>query len=122
MASPDTLELEELVFYQQLTSNFHDLYARAQQSCSILVIPQHLSITSSLTRDIFESHVFRPSPCYLRKHVSWNDKYEIEFDTNAAVLINKSGEPVGTRIFGPVTRELRNLGYMKIISLAPEVL
>jgi large subunit ribosomal protein L14 len=46
----------------------------------------------------------------------------IRFDTNAAVLINKDREPIGTRIFGPVTRELRNLGFMKIISLAEEVL
>jgi len=46
----------------------------------------------------------------------------IRFDTNAAVLINKEMEPIGTRIFGPVTRELRNLGFMKIISLAEEVL
>ncbi len=46
----------------------------------------------------------------------------IRFDTNAAVLINKQGEPIGTRIFGPVTRELRAKRYMKIISLAPEVL
>lgn len=50
------------------------------------------------------------------------DGSEISFDTNAAVIINKQGEPIGTRIFGPVTRELRSLGYMKIISLAPEVL
>ncbi len=47
---------------------------------------------------------------------------KIRFDTNAVVLINKNGEPVGTRIFGPVTRELRGKGYMKIISLASEVL
>jgi len=46
----------------------------------------------------------------------------IRFDNNAAVLINKQGEPIGTRIFGPVTRELRGKKYMKIISLAPEVL
>ena len=46
----------------------------------------------------------------------------IEFDRNAAVLINKQGEPIGSRIFGPVTRELRSSGYMKIISLAPEVI
>ncbi|MDX9690380.1 MAG: 50S ribosomal protein L14 [Proteobacteria bacterium] len=46
----------------------------------------------------------------------------IRFDQNAAVLINKDKEPIGTRIFGPVTRELRNLGFMKIISLAEEVL
>ncbi len=46
----------------------------------------------------------------------------IRFDGNAVVLINKQGEPIGTRIFGPVTRELRAKGYMKIISLAAEVL
>lgn len=44
------------------------------------------------------------------------------FDRNAVVLINNNNEPIGTRIFGPVTRELRSLGFMKIISLAPEVL
>lgn len=47
---------------------------------------------------------------------------KIRFDTNACVLINAAGEPLGTRIFGPVTRELRTGGYMKIISLASEVL
>ncbi|MEE2961120.1 MAG: 50S ribosomal protein L14 [Myxococcota bacterium] len=46
----------------------------------------------------------------------------IRFDDNAAVLINTNGEPVGTRIFGPVARELRGRNYMKIVSLAPEVL
>jgi large subunit ribosomal protein L14 len=46
----------------------------------------------------------------------------IRFDTNAAVLINPQGEPVGTRIFGPVARELRRKKFLKIISLAPEVL
>jgi len=51
-----------------------------------------------------------------------DDGSVIRFDSNAAVLINKDKEPVGTRIFGPVTRELRNLGFMKIISLAEEVL
>ncbi len=50
------------------------------------------------------------------------DGTAIRFDRNAAVLIDKEGEPIGTRIFGPVTRELRSRGYMKIISLAPEVL
>jgi len=47
---------------------------------------------------------------------------KIRFDKNAVVLINTNGEPIGTRIFGPVTRELRGKGYMKIISLASEVL
>ena len=46
----------------------------------------------------------------------------IKFDTNAAVLLTKQGEPVGTRIFGPVARELRAKNFMKIVSLAPEVL
>jgi large subunit ribosomal protein L14 len=46
----------------------------------------------------------------------------IRFDTNSAVLINNEGEPIGTRIFGPVARELRAKNYMKIVSLAPEVL
>jgi large subunit ribosomal protein L14 len=56
------------------------------------------------------------------KEIRRNDGTAIRFDTNAAVLINKQGEPIGTRIFGPVTRELRAKKYMKIISLAPEVL
>ncbi len=46
----------------------------------------------------------------------------IRFDRNAAVLVNQQGEPIGTRIFGPVTRELRTKNLMKIVSLAPEVL
>jgi large subunit ribosomal protein L14 len=50
------------------------------------------------------------------------DGTSIRFDHNAAVLINKQGEPIGTRIFGPVTRELRGKKFMKIVSLAPEVL
>ena len=56
------------------------------------------------------------------KEVRRKDGTAIRFDRNAAVLINKTGEPIGTRIFGPVTRELRNEKFMKIISLAPEVL
>ncbi len=51
-----------------------------------------------------------------------SDGSSIRFDENAAVLLSKQNEPLGTRIFGPVTRELRNKGYMKIVSLAPEVL
>jgi len=56
------------------------------------------------------------------KEIRRPDGSAIRFDRNAAVLINKQGEPIGTRIFGPVTRELRAKKYMKIISLAPEVL
>ena len=56
------------------------------------------------------------------KGIKRDDGTMIRFDRNAAVLINAAGEPVGTRIFGPVTRELRSKNFMKIISLAPEVL
>ena len=57
-----------------------------------------------------------------RKGVRRNDGSLIRFDRNAAVLLNQTLQPVGTRIFGPVTRELRGERFMKIISLAPEVL
>ena len=56
------------------------------------------------------------------KEIHRPDGSAIRFDRNAAVLINRQGEPVGTRIFGPVTRELRARRFMKIVSLAPEVL
>jgi large subunit ribosomal protein L14 len=56
------------------------------------------------------------------KDIKRRDGSVIRFDTNAAVLINNQGEPIGTRIFGPVPRELRAKNHMKIISLAPEVL
>ena len=58
----------------------------------------------------------------VKKGIHRDDGSKVKFDNNAAVLIDDKGEPVGTRIFGPVTRELRNRGQMKIISLAPEVL
>ncbi|MDI9313438.1 MAG: 50S ribosomal protein L14 [Hydrotalea sp.] len=56
------------------------------------------------------------------KEIKRPDGSTIKFDTNAAVLVNKQNEPIGTRIFGPVVRELRAKQFMKIISLAPEVL
>ena len=56
------------------------------------------------------------------KEIRRNDGSVIRFDRYAAVLVNNSGEPVGTRIFGPVTRELRATNHMKVVSLAPEVL
>ena len=67
--------------------------------------------------DVHRAVVVRTS-----KELRRSDGSMIRFDTNAAVLINKQGEPIGTRIFGPVTRELRGKKFMKIISLAPEVL
>ncbi|MFI4956196.1 MAG: 50S ribosomal protein L14 [Gammaproteobacteria bacterium] len=57
-----------------------------------------------------------------RKGVRRKDGSTIRFDSNAVVLLNKQRQPIGTRIFGPVTRELRGEAFMKIISLAPEVL
>jgi large subunit ribosomal protein L14 len=57
-----------------------------------------------------------------KKETRRRDGSYIRFDENAAVLLNNQGEPRGTRIFGPVARELRDRNYMKIVSLAPEVL
>ena len=57
-----------------------------------------------------------------KKEVGRKDGSRIRFDENAAVLLNSAGEPRGTRIFGPVARELRDNGYMRIVSMAPEVL
>jgi len=56
------------------------------------------------------------------KAISRPENTTVKFDENAAVLLANNGEPIGTRIFGPIARELRSLGFMKIISLAPEVL
>ena len=56
------------------------------------------------------------------KDIHRADGSTIRFDSNAAVLVNNNQEPIGTRIFGPVVRELRGRGHMKVISLAPEVL
>ena len=57
-----------------------------------------------------------------RKELNRRDGSLIRFDENAAVLLNSAGEPRGTRIFGPVARELRESGFMRIVSMAPEVL
>ena len=57
-----------------------------------------------------------------RKEIFRDDGSKIQFDSNAVVLTDEKGEPIGTRIFGPVTRELRAKGHTKIISLAPEVI
>ena len=58
----------------------------------------------------------------VKKGIHRNDGSKVRFDNNAAVLTDDKGEPIGTRIFGPVTREPRSRGHTKIISLAPEVL
>ena len=67
--------------------------------------------------DVFKAVIVRTSKDFKR-----NDGTAIRFDKNAAVLLDKQEEPIATRIFGPVTRELRTKKFMKIISLAPEVI
>jgi large subunit ribosomal protein L14 len=67
--------------------------------------------------DVMKAVIVRTAKEMKREDDTW-----VRFDENAAVILATSGEPVGTRIFGPVARELRNQGFMKIISLAPEVL
>ena len=67
--------------------------------------------------DVYKAVIVRTSKDFQRK-----DGTSIRFDKNAAVLLDKQEEPIATRIFGPVTRELRSKKFMKIISLAPEVL
>ena len=67
--------------------------------------------------DVIQAVVVRTASSIYRK-----DGSVIKFDRNAAVIINKQKEPIGTRVFGPIPRELRGVGMMKIISLAPEVL
>ncbi len=67
--------------------------------------------------DVMRAVIVRTS-----KEIRRPEDTRVKFDENAAVLLTNSGEPMGTRIFGPVARELRMKGFMKIISLAPEVL
>ena len=69
-----------------------------------------------------KGEVFKAVIVRTTKEFSRNDGSTIRFDRNAAVLLDKQEEPIATRIFGPVTRELRTKKFMKIISLAPEVL
>ncbi len=66
--------------------------------------------------------VFRAVVVRTKKETGRDNGSYISFDTNSAVLLNRNMDPVGTRIFGPVARELRHKNYMKIVSLAPEVL
>jgi large subunit ribosomal protein L14 len=72
--------------------------------------------------NVKKGQVVRAVIVRMRKESRRNDGTYIRFDQNAAVLINDLGEPVGTRVFGPVARELRDKRFMKIVSLAPEVI
>jgi large subunit ribosomal protein L14 len=72
--------------------------------------------------NVKKGQVVRAVIVRMRKESRRNDGTYIRFDQNAAVLINDLGEPIGTRVFGPVARELRDKRFMKIVSLAPEVI
>lgn len=82
-----------------------------------------VSIKDAIPRGkVKKGEVYNAVVVRTRKGVRRPDGSVVRFDSNAAVLLNNKLEPIGTRIFGPVTRELRTAQFMKIISLAPEVL
>ncbi len=82
-----------------------------------------VSIKEAIPRGkVKKGEVHRAVIVRTRRDIHRPDGSTIRFDKNAAVLISKQNEPIGTRIFGPVTRELRAKSFMKIVSLAPEVL
>ena len=82
-----------------------------------------VSVKSALPSDnIKKGAVAKAVVVRTKKEIRRNDGSYIRFDDNAVVLLNTTGEMIGTRIFGPVARELREKQYMKIVSLAPEVL
>ena len=83
----------------------------------IAVVKEALPNMSIKKSDIVRAVIVRTS-----KEIRRQNGMSIRFDDNAAVLINKDGLPIGTRIFGPVARELRDKSFTKIVSLAPEVL
>ncbi len=82
-----------------------------------------VSVKEAIPRSkVKKGEVYRAVVVRTKKGVRRADGSVIRFDGNAAVLLNNQNQPIGTRIFGPVTRELRSENFMKIVSLAPEVL
>ncbi len=82
-----------------------------------------VSVKEAIPRSkVKKGEVYNAVVVRTRKGVRRKDGSLIRFDSNAAVLLNNQNQPIGTRIFGPVTRELRTENFMKIVSLAPEVL
>ena len=82
-----------------------------------------VSVKEAIPRSkVKKGEVYRAVVVRTRKEISRDNGSLIVFDNNSAVLLNRNNEPVGTRIFGPVARELRQRNFMKIVSLAPEVL
>ena len=78
--------------------------------------------TANPTGNVKRKSVVRAVVVRTKNKIQRKDGSTIAFDDNAAVIINEDGQPKATRVFGPIPRELRDKGYMKIISLAPEVL
>jgi len=83
----------------------------------VVSVKEAISGASVSKGDVLRAVVVRTKKAVRRKDGSY-----IKFDRNSAVLLNKENEPIGTRVFGPIARELRDRNFMKIISLAPEVL
>ena len=82
-----------------------------------------VSVKSAIPRGkVKKGDIYRAVVVRTKKEVRRNDGSYIKFDSNAVVLINKNNETIGTRVFGPVARELRSRSFTKILSLAPEVL
>ena len=82
-----------------------------------------ISVKDAIPRGrVKKGEVYNAVVVRTRKGIRRGDGSTIRFDTNAAVILNAKLEPIGTRIFGPVTRELRTEKFMKLVSLAPEVL
>ena len=111
------------------------LYLNSQEIVTMMTIndfPEYLAIGYLLNQNMITKTTKIESVEYYadlktvvvrtKKEIFRDDGSKIQFDTNAVVLTDEKGEPIGTRIFGPVIRELRTRGQMKIISLAPEVL
>jgi len=95
-------------------------HARRYASVGDLIV---VSVKSALPNsNVKKGEVCKAVVVRTNKEVRRKDGSYIRFDDNAAVILNNAGEPRGTRIFGPVARELREKNYMKIISLAPEVI
>jgi large subunit ribosomal protein L14 len=102
-------EVRVLGGFKKLTGGIGDII--------IVSVQQALPKTKVNKGDVYRALVVRT-----KKEIRRKDGSTVKFDTNAAVLLNKQNEPIGTRVFGPVPRELRSKGFMKILSLAPEVL
>ena len=94
-------------------------HIRTASVCDIIVV----SVKEAMPKGkVQKGKVYKAVIVRTKKDIKRADGSIIRFDSNAAVLINANKEPIGTRIFGPVARELRAKDFMKIISLAPEVL